>query len=248
MFALTASEIESLCRQLFFDKRLFADGTINCGMCHRPDMAFANPNSASRGIDGSRGAFNAPNDSSGMAAPIPSNNRPKAPSSTQSKEATAKKDLQDRLSRIPEYQLRFKRSFGDSQPHTLDRITKAIAAYELTLKSTQSLYGDWRIGRREHWSPEHEFGRQLFFGEAACSRCHSGPNFTSQELIPTLTDNSTSPIPPRSHPHCPLHARWLGPYPFRSTQPPPRRIPTPRPGKNMCCFASSKSLSGDDSR
>ncbi len=191
LFTLGASEIESLGRQLFFDKRLSADGTVNCGMCHRPDMAFADPSPVSSGIGGAKGKFNAPSVLNlqrakrffwnGRDASL--EQQAEGPLLNAIEMGNRKEDLEDRLSLIPEYQLSFKRSLGDSRI-TLDRITKTIAAYELTLKSTLSLYDDWRIGRRERWSPEHEFGRQIFFGEAGCSRCHSGPNFTSQELIP----------------------------------------------------------------
>ncbi|WP_051670719.1 cytochrome-c peroxidase [Bryobacter aggregatus] len=186
---LLAGELESLGRQLFFDKRLSSDSSVSCAMCHRPDTAFADPNPTSRGVGGSRGAFNSPSLLNlqkatrffwdGRASSL--EEQAKGPLLNALEMGNEQKDLEMRLSLIPEYQLRFHRSFGDSTI-TLDRIVTAIAAYERTLKSTHSLYEEWRIGRRQQWTPEHEFGRQLFFGKAGCSHCHSGPNFTNGEM------------------------------------------------------------------
>lgn len=193
---LGASEIENLGRQLFFDKRLSVDGTLNCGMCHRPDKAFADPNPVSTGIGGAIGKFNAPSVLNLQNAKLffwngrstSLEQQAEGPLLNPLEMGNTKQELEDRLALIPEYQIRFRRSFGDSRV-TLDRITRALAAYERTLKSTHSLYDDWRFGHREHWSPEHEFGRQLFFGEAGCAKCHSGSNFTNHELVPSASGN-----------------------------------------------------------
>lgn len=56
---LTAEKIE-LGRQLFFDGRLSADGTVSCATCHAPDKGFSDGRPTSVGIKGQVGGRNAP--------------------------------------------------------------------------------------------------------------------------------------------------------------------------------------------
>ena len=95
---------------------------------------------------------------------------------------TRRGDLLERLGMIREYSVRFERSFGDPRID-LDRLAIAIAAYERTLVSEGALYDEWRRGRREKWTPEHEYGRQLFHGKGNCASCHLGHNFTGDQTV-----------------------------------------------------------------
>src|SRR5882724_492743 len=45
-------------RQLFFDQRLSADGSVSCATCHEPKMAFADGRKTAEGIGGRHGARN----------------------------------------------------------------------------------------------------------------------------------------------------------------------------------------------
>src|SRR2546425_470860 len=56
---LTQAKVE-LGRQLFFDKRLSADGSVSCSSCHDPRFAFADGKRTAVGIGGRRGARNTP--------------------------------------------------------------------------------------------------------------------------------------------------------------------------------------------
>lgn len=188
---LPAADLTQLGRQLFFDKRLSADGSLSCGSCHRPDRAFSEPRAISNGIGGALGKFNAPTVLNlqsakrlfwdGRARSL--EQQVEGPLLSEIEMGNTRADLEQRLEAIPEYRQRFKRSFGDGRI-TLERIAKAIAAYERTLASSQSLYDDWRAGKRDRWTSEHELGRILFFDEAGCARCHSGQNFSNQKLMP----------------------------------------------------------------
>src|SRR5215471_17456828 len=42
-------------RLLYFDTRLSADGTVSCGTCHKPDLAFTDGLAVSTGIKGQKG-------------------------------------------------------------------------------------------------------------------------------------------------------------------------------------------------
>lgn len=56
---LTRAKIE-LGRQLYFDKRLSADGTISCASCHDPATGYAAPTQFGIGINGQQGNRNSP--------------------------------------------------------------------------------------------------------------------------------------------------------------------------------------------
>lgn len=45
-------------RMLFYEKRLSLDGTISCGSCHAPAVAFSDPNQFSTGVNGAVGVRN----------------------------------------------------------------------------------------------------------------------------------------------------------------------------------------------
>src|SRR5436190_16147955 len=56
---LTQAKVK-LGKELFFDKRLSADGTISCATCHDPALAFTDGKRVSDGINGKRGKRNSP--------------------------------------------------------------------------------------------------------------------------------------------------------------------------------------------
>src|SRR6185295_20321491 len=56
---MTPAKIE-FGRQLFFDKRRSADGTVSCATCHDPGLAFTDGKTVAEGIAGKRGTRNSP--------------------------------------------------------------------------------------------------------------------------------------------------------------------------------------------
>ncbi len=48
----------ALGRKLFYEKKLSGDNTVSCGTCHAPELAFADGNQFSEGIDGQLGTRN----------------------------------------------------------------------------------------------------------------------------------------------------------------------------------------------
>lgn len=58
----TAAEHEraAIGQRLFFDRRLSADGTISCAICHLPERAFTDGRRVARGIGGKTGTRNTP--------------------------------------------------------------------------------------------------------------------------------------------------------------------------------------------
>ncbi|MGP6088514.1 cytochrome-c peroxidase [Antarctobacter jejuensis] len=93
--------------------------------------------------------------------------------------------LAQRVRDIPEYERLFIRAFPNvrtGQDITIVEIANAIAAFEGTeWQSFDSPYDAW-LTRGAPLPALAERGRQLFFGEAGCAACHSGPLFTDQEF------------------------------------------------------------------
>ena len=91
--------------------------------------------------------------------------------------------LMDEIAAIPEYATRFARAFpkatGDAV--TLAHLQMAIAAFERTLVSDQSIYEAWLAGDRRALGPEVWTGRQVF-ADAGCPSCHTPPTFDSERF------------------------------------------------------------------
>ncbi|WP_425073653.1 cytochrome-c peroxidase [Sagittula sp. S175] len=83
----------------------------------------------------------------------------------------------------------YETAFRIAYPHvkspediTIVEIVNAIAAFEMSeWQSFDSPY-DAYVNAGKPLDPLAEKGRQLFFGEAGCSSCHSGPLFTDQNF------------------------------------------------------------------
>lgn len=88
-----------------------------------------------------------------------------------------------RVRAVPDYQDLFIHAFPDvqtAQDITIVEIVNAMAAFIGTeWQSHDSPYDKW-LTLGEPLSPQAEQGRQLFFGDAGCAGCHSGPLFTDQ--------------------------------------------------------------------
>jgi len=175
-------ELVALGRKLFFDKRLSADNTVSCSTCHDPDHGFADGKKISIGVNNHKGRRNAPTvlnaaysrrqfwdgrakdleDQAGgpMANSLEMN---------QSHEVSAKK-----LSADPAITAAFDRAFG-AGTIDIDKIRKALAAYESTLVSGNSLVDRYLFGgEKTALSPAAQRGLAIFDApnKGRCSTCH----------------------------------------------------------------------------
>ncbi|MCA8986641.1 MAG: c-type cytochrome, partial [Planctomycetaceae bacterium] len=82
----------------------------------------------------------------------------------------------DRINAIPGYRSRFEKEFGG--PATEQRLAQAIASFERTIVSGDAPYDRFTAGDKSALSESAQRGRDLFFGKANCSACHSGPSFS----------------------------------------------------------------------
>ena len=185
-----APERVRLGRWLFYDTRLSADGTVSCATCHVPERAFSNGTRFARGMGGHAGRRKTPSFVNaahtfvrnrfgwdGHAASLEEQSllpivNPIEMGSTASQIVTT-------LSRIAGYAPYFERAFGDRRV-TPQRVASALADYQRTRMSGNSAWDRWQSGDARALSPSARRGWDLFTGDAQCSRCHFGPNFTDR--------------------------------------------------------------------
>jgi cytochrome c peroxidase len=178
-------------RWLFFDNRLSADGTIACASCHRPDHAFSEPTPVSTGIRGQKGGRKAPSFINQAWTVYPNffwDGRAKSleeqalgpmanPIEMGYTHEAILQGLQDNG-----YAPYFKQAFG-TEEITAPRMAKAIADYERTRLSGNSLWDRWKSGGDSSAvAADVKKGDVLFFGKAGCNQCHFGQNFTDSAL------------------------------------------------------------------
>jgi len=175
----------ALGRQLFFDSRLSANGTMSCATCHTPDRQWQDGVATAIGRDGRILARRTPTllnvawggpffwdgraDTLEQQAVMPiaaagEMNLPHA-------EAVA------RIAAVPVYRQAFADAY-EGEGVTIATIGKALAAFERTLVSAEAPFDRWIEGDDRAISDEARRGFVLFNTRARCSTCHSGWRFT----------------------------------------------------------------------
>lgn len=176
---LTPAKIE-LGRQLFFDQRLSADGTVSCASCHKPELAFADGKAVAEGVANRRGPRNSPS-----VLNVIYNNSNFWDGRSETLEEQAIQPLINplemgdqthaaivaRLQRLPEYVSAFQAVFRGGI--TIERVGYALAAYERTLVSGAAPIDHYLAGDTDALDDAAKRGLALFRGKARCSRCHS---------------------------------------------------------------------------
>jgi cytochrome c peroxidase len=181
----------ALGKQLFFDTRLSADGTVSCSTCHAPDKGFVDRFPTSKGIRAQFGKRNAPTVLNAMfqqtffldgraptleeQAKLPIVN----PIEMGMKDGDA---VRQKVAAIPEYVSSFQTAYH--APVTYDNIGKAIAAYERTLVSGDSPFDRFIGGDQNALNASERHGWSLFNGKGRCISCHG---FSATQ--PFFTDN-----------------------------------------------------------
>lgn len=181
-------------RRLFFDRRLSANDTLSCGMCHVPEQAFTQTElSTPVGINGRSTRRNAPalynvayrkilfhdaRERSLVAqiwAPLLSEDE---------MGNTSRERVLNRLALIDEYTAAFTATFA--QGLTENTLGLALAAYQSALLAADSPFDRWYYGgESEAISPSAKRGFRLFL-KHDCARCHlferSGALFTDDDV------------------------------------------------------------------
>ncbi len=188
---LTAAKIE-LGRQLFFDQRLSADGSISCASCHEPQRGFADGRKTAVGIGGRRGPRNTPTLLNAMfsstlfwdgRAVSLEGQAPEPLLNPDEMGNLSGDDVVARLAAIPEYRNEFQSVFA--APVDMAGISKAIAAYERTLVAANAPFDQFLAGNQAALSEAAQRGFNLFRTKGRCSVCHSLNN-----SFPLFTDGN----------------------------------------------------------
>ncbi|HEX5103590.1 MAG TPA: cytochrome c peroxidase [Pirellulaceae bacterium] len=136
---LTRAKIE-LGRQLYFDSRLSADGTVSCASCHAPDAGYGKNTRFGVGIGGQEGGRNSPVSYNrilssvqfwdGRAATL--EEQAKGPIVNPIEMGNTHEVCVATLKKIPGYLLQFDVIFP-SKGISIDTVAKAIASFERAL-------------------------------------------------------------------------------------------------------------------
>ena len=167
-------------KKLYFDPRLSKSGFISCNSCHNLSMGGTDNLKTSIGDHWQQGPINAPtvlNSSLNLAqfwdgrakdlkaqagGPIAN------PGEMGFTHALAVGVLES----IPGYVVEFKQVFGQDKID-IDMVTTAIAEFEKTLKTPNSRFDQWLMGKKEALTAEELAGYNLF-KSSGCTGCHNG--------------------------------------------------------------------------
>ncbi|MBL8214833.1 MAG: c-type cytochrome [Bryobacterales bacterium] len=187
------AETIALGKALFFDKKVSVDNTLACSNCHDPRFGFADPNRFSTGFSGKKGGRNAPTVINAAYSPLqfwdgraPTLEEQAAGPIANPVEMNHPHDAcSEKLQKDQGYQAMFEKAFGPG-PVTMDKVKKAVAAYERTLLSGNSPFDRYQYGGdTKALSPAAIRGLAIFQDakRGNCAVCH-----TIEEKYALFTD------------------------------------------------------------
>lgn len=184
-----SEEKSELGKTLFFDPRLSKSGQISCSNCHEPQLAWGDGKRISHGDFKKEGSRNSPTIINiGQAKSMFWDGR--ANSLEEQAHAPIESDIEmntkfhiavENIKQIKGYDSLFVAAFGDKNA-TEDRIKKALATYQRTIKSTNTLFDEFIRGNAEILEDIEVEGLHLFRTKARCVNCHYGPYFSDQKF------------------------------------------------------------------
>jgi cytochrome c peroxidase len=172
-------------KELYFDARLSADNTVSCATCHNPSLGWSDEGPTSKGIRGQLGGRRAPPVSNAAYSPLqfwdgrsPSlEDQAKGPIQNPIEMGNTHQAMIQTVSKISGYEEEFKAVFGEG-PITVDHLAEAIAAFERTVVTTDSLFDRFARGDQQALTPLEKQGLEVFNGKGHCTACHWGPYFS----------------------------------------------------------------------
>ncbi|PIF45402.1 cytochrome c peroxidase [Chryseobacterium sp. 52] len=176
-------------KTLFFDPRLSKSNQIACASCHDPELGWCDNRTFSFGHDrqlGTRNAMSILNVAyarslfwDGRAASLEEQTEMPI---QDVREMNGHIDLAaGKMAKIKGYETLFEKAFGDKTV-SKDRISKAIAAFERTVKSGTSKFDQFIDGKADIYSNDELMGLHLFRTKAQCMNCHSSGYFSNNQF------------------------------------------------------------------
>jgi cytochrome c peroxidase len=174
----------ALGKRLFFDKNLSVNGEISCASCHKPELAFADNQSVSPGVQGRRAKRNAPTLTNVGYNPVYLFDGFLTTLEMQALVPIQEHEEMDfnivlvakRLNEDPSYVKQAQKSYGRMVDAYV--ITRALGTFQRTLISYNSKYDQYEKGKRKLTDSEQK-GLDLFLNQLNCTECHNGFNFTN---------------------------------------------------------------------
>lgn len=169
-------------RKLFFDRRLSANNTISCAMCHIAEQGFAqNELKTSVGIEGKSVRRNAPTIyNTAYLSRLFHGGRETSLENQVWQPLLADNEMGnlsigvtiERIEELEDYGGLFERAFG--RKADVQTVGMALASYERMLVSGDSAFDRWFYGNDSSaLSPAAIRGFELFRGKGGCVTCHS---------------------------------------------------------------------------
>lgn len=177
--------VVSLGKKLFYDTRLSAENNVSCASCHVENKGFSNGEVFGKGTHGNKTKRNVPHlYNLGMNTSFFWDGRVTSLEDQLTKVLTSKDELDMSFTEL------VKRLSGDSLYHQAFRrvfpreeiskttITKAMVAFELSLKSSGAAFDRFLDGDSSALTTRQQKGFGLFISKANCVACHRGANLT----------------------------------------------------------------------
>lgn len=168
-------------KKLYFDPRLSRSGIISCNTCHNLSMGGTDNVQFSIGHRWAIAPVNAPTVLNsdlnvaqfwdGRAANL--KEQAKGPIQAAGEMAMPHELAVEVIASIPGYQREFKLVYGGDV--TIDKIVDAIAEFEKTLKTPNSRFDQWLLGKKDALTADEVAGWNLF-KNSGCVACHNGEN------------------------------------------------------------------------
>lgn len=197
------AKLVELGKKLFFDPRLSKSGFISCNSCHNLSMGGSDNLKSSIGHNWQKGPINSPtvlNSSLNVAQfwdgrALTLKDQAAGPIANPGEMASTHDLAVDILKSIPGYVAEFKTVFGTDGTIDIERVTRAIAAFEETLVTPNSRFDKWLKGDKKALTPTELAGYELF-KDSGCTACHNGAaagGNTFQKMGVVEPYKSTSP-------------------------------------------------------
>lgn len=175
-------QLVALGRDLFFDPRFSADGTVSCARCHQPALYGTDGLPRSLGVHDKLNSRNAPtvlNAGLQFRAHWRGEREDLEDQATKAFIGEASFGnpsyavVLDRIKAVAGYAPLFRAAFPDeADPVTAANLGRAIGAYERTLV-TPAPFDAFLAGDNAALSPQQQAGLRLFI-EIGCASCHNG--------------------------------------------------------------------------
>lgn len=176
-------------KMLFFDPKLSKSNQVSCSTCHDPEIGWSDKRRVAVGSDHLLGIRNSPSLLNianreiffwdGRASSL--EEQAHSPIAAHNELAMDPKDLPLKLSAIKGYQSYFKNAYGDSTI-TMDRIVKALASFQRTIKSQPSRVDKFIDGNHKALNDQEIYGMHIFRTKGRCMNCHHGPDLTDDSF------------------------------------------------------------------